>query len=218
MPLFGWTTALKVKLFLNVVEAHDLDQEIARRTAIRAERDEQGRGRIDRARWLGEHRAERSFPCGIVLLPDPSWPAPKRPRSPDVPPPPPRAPAPSMTAPTPPAPVPPPEYELEAPLLPTQVVAAVLPTDLVFVLEDAEGEDVQELGRLPRTAIQDVDVVDERGDHVPEPIHETIEPSQLVFTVLRWSNEDTPDEDRFAFRSPWLAWAAGRKLLEARRG
>ena len=90
-----------------------------------------------------------------------------------------------------------------------QVMAAVLPNDIVFIREQGEDEEVDEVGRLPRTAIQDVDVVDERGIHVPEPIHETLEPSQLVFTVLRWSNEGMPDEDRFAFRSPWMAWTAG---------
>jgi hypothetical protein len=42
--------------------------------------------------------------------------------------------------------------------------------------------------------------------------------SQLVFAVFRWSNEGAPDEDRFAFRSPWLARQAARRLLEARRG
>jgi hypothetical protein len=100
---------------------------------------------------------------------------------------------------------------------PAQVTVAVLPSDIAFLLEDGEG-DVEEAGRFPRSAIVGVDVVDERGDHVPEPIRETIEPSQLVFTVLRWSNEGRPDEDRFAFRSPWLAWRAGWKLMEARQG
>jgi hypothetical protein len=213
--LFDWTDALKLKLFLNVVEAYDVDMEIARRKAIRLEGDEEDQERIERARWLEEERAERSFPCGIVLLPDPPWPVPGRPRAPEVPPPP--AQAPSVTS-TPPVPVPPPEFEAAAPLLPTPVIAAVLPKDIVFVVEDPEGEDVEEVGRLPRTAIQDIDVVDEGGNHVPEPIHETLEPSQLVFTVLRWSNEGTPDEDRFAFRSPWMAWTAGTRLLEARKG
>ena len=99
-----------------------------------------------------------------------------------------------------------------------QVMAAVLPNDVVFIREQGEDEEVDEVGRLPRGAIRDVDVVDERGSHVPEPTHETIEPSQLVFTVLRWSNEGVDDEDRFAFRSPSLAWQAGRKLMEARKG
>jgi len=94
----------------------------------------------------------------------------------------------------------------------------VLPNDLAFIREQGEDEDVEEVGRLPRGAIQDVDVVDEHGSHVPEPVHETIEPSQLVFLVLRWTNEGVDDEDRFAFRSPWLAWRAGRRLLEARQG
>ena len=57
---------------------------------------------------------------------------------------------------------------------PAQVTVAVLPSDIAFLLEDGEG-DVEEAGRFPRSAIRDVDVVDERGDHVPEPIRETIE-------------------------------------------
>jgi hypothetical protein len=150
--------------------------------------DEEDEARLARSRWLEENRAEYSFPCGVVPLPEPG----------------------------------PQEPQLNVlPMMRRQVasvVAAVLPTELVFVIEAEEGENVEEVGRLPRTAIQDVDVVDERGHHVPEPIHETIEPSQLVFMVLRWSNEGTPDEDRFAFRSPWMAWTAARRLMEARRG
>jgi hypothetical protein len=36
--------------------------------------------------------------------------------------------------------------------------------------------------------------------------------------VLRWSNEGADEEERFAFRSVWLAWKAARKLRDARQG
>ena len=217
MPLF--TTALKIKLFLNVVEAHGLDQEIVRRTAFRSERDEQDHERIERTRWLAEHRAERSFSCGIAMVPDTGGALPRpAARQAPVPPPPSTArPAAAGDQSTPPTPVPP--ALTEAPLLMqlAEVTAAVLPDDLAFLLEDGIG-DVEEAGRIPRTAIAGIDVVDTRDVHVPEQVQETIEPSQLVFLVLRWTNAGADDEDRFAFRSPWLAWRAGRKLLEARRG
>ena len=219
MGLFDWGDALTLRLWLNVVRAYDLDQELVRREGRRSDRSQGEKLKIERTRWLEEHHAERSFPCGIVLMPDPTWPMPKPPAVPEAP-----ASRPSASQPsgapgsTPPTPVPRLELELAAPLLPMQVIAAVLPTDAVFVLEEAEGDDVKEVGRLPRSAILGIDVIDERGDHVPEPIHETIEQPQVVFTLIRWSNEGSPDEDRFLFRSPWLAWNAGRKLLEARRG
>jgi hypothetical protein len=194
-------------------------RELARLLASRAGREESEGTKLERTRWLEANHAERSFPCGIVpdpvlaetdpgrtrpdqepstpLLPsDPGWASPQRPADTE----------------------PPAEPQPLTPLRPMQVMAAVLPNDLVFIREQGEDEEVDEVGRLPRDAIRDVDVVDERGVHVPEPIHETIEPSQLVFTVLRWSNEGKDDEDRFAFRSPWLAWGAARKLLESRQG
>lgn len=84
------------------------------------------------------------------------------------------------------------------------VIAAVLPSDLVFLLEQGS-EDVIELGRLPRHAIVETDVVDATGHHVPEPLQETFEPPALSLTVLRWSNDGVDEEERFAFRSVWLA-------------
>ena len=60
--------------------------------------------------------------------------------------------------------------------------------------------------------------MDRLGSHLPEPSQETFEESQLSLLVLRWTNEGADDEDRFAFRSPWLAWQAGRRLMEARKG
>jgi hypothetical protein len=99
---------------------------------------------------------------------------------------------------------------------PAEVTAAVLPHDVAFIRDGHD--DVVEMGRIPRTAIVDIDVVDPDGAHIPEPIHETIEEPQLSLLVLRWRKEGVDDEDRFAFRSPWLAWRAGRKLMEARQG
>ena len=72
-------------------------------------------------------------------------------------------------------------------------------------------------GSLGRRSV-DIDVIDHAGAHIPEPIHETIEEPQLSMLVLRWKNEGVDDEDRFAFRSPWMAWQAGRRLMDARRG
>ena len=105
-----------------------------------------------------------------------------------------------------------------ADLKPMQVIAAVLPDDVVFIREFGVDEEVDEVGRLPRSAIQDVDVVDTAGAHVTEPIEETFEPPRLAWAVLRWTNVGTPDEDRFAFRSPWMAWQAARRLLAAKQG
>jgi hypothetical protein len=100
---------------------------------------------------------------------------------------------------------------------PVPVMAVVLPNDLVFILEQ-DSEDVVEVGRLPRRAIVDTDVVDADGNHVPEPLQETFESPGLSVTVLRWANEGVGEEERFAFRSAWLAWRAARKLLDARQG
>ena len=100
---------------------------------------------------------------------------------------------------------------------PVPVMAVVLSADLVFILEQ-DSQDVVELGRLPRGAIRDSDVVDPAGVHLPEPIHETFELDRPALAVLRWSNAGVDDEERFAFRSAWLAWKAARKLARARQG
>jgi hypothetical protein len=149
--------------------------------------DEEDAARLARSRWLAENHAESSFPCGIVPQPEAA----------------------------------PGEPVLN--VLPmmrravASVIAAVLPWDLVFLLEQ-ESEDVVELGRLPRNAIVDTDVVDAKGDHVPEPMQETFESPALSLTVLRWSDQGVDEEERFAFRSVWLAWKAARKLGDARTG
>jgi hypothetical protein len=177
--------------WLNVVRAYDFDQGAVRLRTHGVERGEQEWEHLSRIRWQEMHRAERSFPCGVALVPETedALPRPAMSSSPDPP-----------------------------PLTRTaQVTAAVLQDDLAFLLEDGEGE-VEEAGRLPRTAINAVDVVDVHDVHVPEPARETIEPPVLVFAVLRWSNDGVDDEERFAFRSVWMAWKAARRLLDARRG
>jgi hypothetical protein len=98
---------------------------------------------------------------------------------------------------------------------PVPVLAVVLPNDLVFILEQ-DSQDVVELGRLPRDAIRDVDVVDADGTHVPEPTRETFEPEALSLVALTWTDGAVEEEERFGFRSAWLAWKAARKLLGAR--
>jgi hypothetical protein len=100
---------------------------------------------------------------------------------------------------------------------PVPVMAVVLPNDLVFILEQ-DSPDVVELGRLPRHAIVDTDVVDAEGSHVPEPPRETFESPGLSLAVLRWANQGEEEEERFAFRSAWLAWKAAHKLRDARQG
>ena len=79
-------------------------------------------------------------------------------------------------------------------------------------------QDVLEVGRITGSEITSVDVVDEAGQHVPEPLTEGFEPDVDVSLVLRWTRGGTPNEDRFAFRSAWVAWQAARKLLGVRQG
>jgi hypothetical protein len=100
---------------------------------------------------------------------------------------------------------------------PVPVMAVVLPADLVFILEQ-DSQDVVELGRLPRDVIRDVDVVDADGAHIPEPSRETFEPEALSLVALTWTNGTVEEEERFGFRSAWLAWKAARKLQAARKG
>ncbi len=148
--------------------------------------DEEFAAQLARSRWLERNGAEYSFPCGVVPRPEPG------------------------------------ANEPELNVLPmmrraaASVIAAVLPSEVVFLLEQ-ETEDIVELGRLPRSAIRDVDVVDPVGVHISEPIHETFELDRPAFGVLHWSDAGVDEEERFAFRSVWLAWKAARKLTGARR-
>ena len=237
MPLFPWLGALQIgwglgRALQGELERFDEDVEgehfgvyvskdhleLARLQAEQWQSDREEQAKLARSRWLEANRAERSFPCGVVpdpvlaatdpgrvepaeetrpLLPsDPGWASPQAPVDPG----------------------PPAEPQPLTPLRPMNVVAAVLPDDVAFIREQDDDDEVDEVGRIPRTAIGDVDVVDRLGSHMPEPSQETFEESQLSVLVLRWTNGDVDDEDRFAFRSPWMAWQAGRRLMEARKG
>jgi hypothetical protein len=101
------------------------------------------------------------------------------------------------------------------------VLVAVVPDGIVFLAESPQGssvDDVLEVGRIPGSAITDVDVVDTAGEHVAEPLHETFEDDVDVWVVLRSTRHGEANEDRFAFRSAWMAWRAARRLREARQG
>ena len=189
MPLFSRFKPLgfalyAMDLYEEAVEVVDEQTRIAREQATRE------RSRDARARWLEEHHAERSFPCGVV--PDPE-PEPGKPAMP----------VPRLNVP-------------RRGMSYVQVIAAVLPSDLAFIRGQETGE-IVEVGRIPRSSIRDVDVVDASGVHIPEPIRETFEPPQLALLVLTWTNAGVDDEDRFAFRSPWMAWQAARWLMAARQ-
>lgn len=60
--------------------------------------------------------------------------------------------------------------------------------------------------------------MDAAGEHVPEPLREAFETDVDVSIVLRWTRDGEEHEDRFAFRSQWMAWQAARRLREARKG
>jgi hypothetical protein len=221
MPLFdrfgldGWTVLRAVMLAGAPSDA--ASARIASENFRRGiEPDETSAARMARTRWLEENRAERSFPCGTV--PDPVLavvPQEEVEREPTG------AKLPSeagWAAPDPPITSQTRQDPRPLTLRPMQVIAAVLPKDLVFIREHGTDRDVEEVGRLPRSAIDGVDVVGPNGAHVPERLREEIdEPKQLVFASLRWINDEKPDEDRFAFRSPWQAWQTAHKLLDAKQ-
>jgi hypothetical protein len=101
------------------------------------------------------------------------------------------------------------------------VLVAIVPDGIAFLAETPLGAsvaDVLEVGRIPRTGLTEVDVVDARNQHVPEPLHESFEPDDDVWVVLRWTRDGEEHEDRFAFRSQWTAWKAARRLRDARKG
>ncbi len=140
-----------------------------------------------RSRWLHEHGATSSFPCGVVR------PAEEGEDDPAL----------AMLR----------GMDLELP-----VTAAMLADDVAFLAEPPEASGVREVievGRIPRASLGVDDVVDANGTHVPEPLREGFEPETDVWLVLRWGEGAAADEERFLFRSPWLAWEAARRLRGA---
>src|SRR5262245_28357032 len=104
--------------------------------------DEEFEARMARTRWLEDNHAESSFPCGVVPRPKPGPQEPVLNVLPII------------------------EQTISA------IIAVILPSDLVFLLED-DAPEITELGRIPRTAVRSVDVVDIDEQHVPEPMEET---------------------------------------------
>ena len=190
MPLFRRFEPIGFALYAMDLWEESLEL-VDEQTRAARERATWERSKEARAMWLEENRAERSFPCGVV--PDPE-PEPGKPRRP----------VPRLNVP-------------RRGMTWVQVIAAVLPSDLAFIRGQETGE-IVEVGRIPRSAIREVDVIDASGVRIPEPIRETFEPPQLAMLVLTWTNAGVDDEDRFAFRSPWMAWQAARWLMAARQG
>jgi hypothetical protein len=149
--------------------------------------DAEDEARLARTRWLEANQAESAFPCGVVPTRDPGPNAPRLNVLPII-------------------------KQIVSP-----IIAAVLPSDLVFLLEE-DAPEITELGRIPRTAVRDVDVTDAKEMHVPEPLEETFESDAPALVLLRWSNQGIADEERFAFRSAWLAWKTAHRLRAARTG
>ncbi len=140
-----------------------------------------------RSAWLHAHGAEGSFPCGVVR--------PSQEGADDA------------------------SLEIVRGMnLELPVTAAILPDVVAFLAEPPAGSGVQEvieIGRIPRTALGETDVVDEAGAHVPEPVREGFEDAQPVWLVLKWTGDGGPDEETFLFRSAWLAWDAARRIRAA---
>ena len=189
MPVFGRFRPLGFALYaMDLLEGSlEVVDEQTRTAREQATRD---RFKDARVKWLEDNRAERSFPCGVAPDPEPV------PGHPAVP-------VPRLNV-------------ARRGMTYVQVIAAVLPSELAFIRGRETGE-IVEVGRIPRSSIREVDVVDASGIHIPEPIRETFEPPQLALLVLTWTNAGVDDEDRFAFRSPWMAWQAARWLMAARR-
>jgi hypothetical protein len=191
MPLFDWTGLDGWSVVRAVMFATSPgDAATARiaadnfREAIRP--DDTAAARLARTRWLEVNEAEASFPCGVVPQPEPP---PGTPQMNVVP-------------------------LIRQARASVQVIAAVLPDQLVFIREQ-DSEEIVELGRLPRNAIRDVDVVDANDAHVSEPTRETFEPDALSLVALTWTNDGVEEQERFGFRSAWLAWQAARRLRAA---
>ena len=85
------------------------------------------------------------------------------------------------------------EWNVEDEAVP--VLVAIVPDGIAFLAETPPGAsvyDVLEVGRVPRSNLTGVDVVDAAGKHVPEPLHESFEPDVDVSIVLRWTDDVAP--------------------------
>jgi len=192
VPVFDWGGLSLGDLMGASAAAHGVGDATTSRIAQQMfveglEPDEEFEARMARTRWLEDNHAESSFSCGVVPRPKGGPQEPVLNVLPII-------------------------KQIVSP-----IVAAILPSDLVFLLGD-DSPRITELGRIPRTAVRSVDVVDADEQHVPEPIEETFESDRPALALLRWTDQGKDDEERFAFRSAWMAWKSARKLLAARQG
>ena len=164
-----------------------MDIHVAERSEVYGRLDRRAALGASRSRWLHEHDAKGSFPCGVVR------PADEGEDDPEL----------ALLR----------GMDLELP-----VTAALLEDEVAFLAEPPAATgiaEVIEIGRIRRAALEPADVVDAAGAHVPEPFREDFEPEADVWLVLRWGSGADADEERFLFRSPWLAWEAARRLRGA---
>jgi len=164
-----------------------LSVQSSERAGLYAKRDRRGAVAASRTAWLERNASQRSFPCGVVRASEEG--------ADDL----------SLSV-------------LRGVDLELPVTAAILADDVVFLAEPPAGTGVDvvlEAGRIARGELGDVDVVDAMDAHVPEPAVEGFEDPSDVWLVLRWGDGPGADEERFLFRSTWLAWQAARRLREA---
>jgi len=148
--------------------------------------DHEDRMQLARARLMAEERASELFGCGIVAMPEPAAPDPWHEGTVDI-------------------------------VVPITVL--VTPTAVVLVREGVPGVDeapLSEAGRFARSAFIDATVVDSAGRTMPEPTEETFEPARPIRLVIRWAMGERTDEDRFAFRSAWVAAETARRFRRAK--
>lgn len=156
----------------------------AERADVYARMDRRQTLGASRSRWLHDHAAEASFPCGVVRPSEEG--------------------ADEQTLAT-----------LRGMDLELPVTAAILGEDVAFLAEPPEASGVAqviEVGRIARAALREIEVVDATGSRVPEPHREGFEPETSVWLALRWGDDAARDEERFLFRSAWLAWTAARRF------
>jgi hypothetical protein len=182
-----FTTALLVYALLDARERQAQGAVSAERSELLARGDRRQALGASRSDWLHAHGAEASFPCGVVR--------PAHEGADDA----------SLALVR--------GMDLELP-----VTAAILRDAVAFLAEPPEGSGVHEVievGRIPRAALGQADVLDETGAHVPEPAREDFEEARPVWLVLTWTGPDGPDREIFLFRSTWRAWDAARRLRAA---
>jgi hypothetical protein len=98
------------------------------------------------------------------------------------------------------------------------VIAAVLPEDVVFLVDPPEvfpAPDPVEAGSVARADLRGASVVALDGSAVPEPASESFDREPDVVLVVSFADGDAIGEQRLVFRSAWVAWQAAHRLRAA---